>query len=83
MTAMAQLSHVTSALQVEIEKELRRQLLDIDEHSSQQARQLELLHQHTLAMHTLAPGATALTCPYHGHAVYRTTLTSTIVRVHT
>lgn len=43
-------------LQVEIEKELRRQLLEVDEHSSHQARQLELLHDHTLAMHTLAPG---------------------------
>lgn len=44
------------ASQVDIEKELRRQLLEIDEHSSHQARQLELLQEHTLAMHSLAPG---------------------------
>jgi len=43
-------------VQVEIEKELRRQLLEVDEHSSHQARQLELLQEHTLAMRSLAPG---------------------------
>ena len=52
-------------LQVEIEKELRRQLLEVDEHSSHQARQLDLLHHHTLAMHTLAPGhPPALVCQH-------------------
>jgi len=43
-------------VQVEIEKELRRQLLEVDEHSSHQGRQLERLQQHTVAMHALAPG---------------------------
>ncbi|DBA74307.1 TPA: hypothetical protein ACH3X1_011082 [Trebouxia sp. C0004] len=41
---------------VEIEKELRRQLLEVDEHSSHQGRQLERLQEHTVAMHALAPG---------------------------
>ena len=48
--------------QVEIEKKLRRQLLEIDEHSSHQARQLERLQEHTHAMHALAPGD-LLQCP--------------------
>ena len=50
------------APQVEIEKKLRRQLLEIDEHSSHQARQLERLQEHTHAMHALAPGD-LLPCP--------------------
>ncbi|KAL0054846.1 hypothetical protein WJX82_003177 [Trebouxia sp. C0006] len=41
---------------IEIEKELRRQLLEVDEHSSHQGRQLERLQEHTVAMHALAPG---------------------------
>lgn len=45
---------------VEIEKKLRRQLLEIDEHSSHQARQLERLQEHTHAMHALAPGMLVL-----------------------
>ena len=44
------------SVQVEIEKELRRQLLEVDEHSSHQGRQLERLQEHTVAMHALAPG---------------------------
>ena len=46
----------SASVQVEIEKELRRQLLEVDEHSSHQGRQLERLQQHTVAMHALAPG---------------------------
>ncbi len=45
-----------ASVQVEIEKELRRQLLEVDEHSSHQGRQLERLQEHTVAMHALAPG---------------------------
>ena len=53
---LLELSLHGALLQVEVEKELRRQLLEVDEHSSHQARQLDLLQLHTLAMHTLAPG---------------------------
>ncbi|DBB09502.1 TPA: hypothetical protein ACH3X3_008062 [Trebouxia sp. C0006] len=45
-----------ASVQIEIEKELRRQLLEVDEHSSHQGRQLERLQEHTVAMHALAPG---------------------------
>lgn len=45
-----------ASMQVEVEKELRRQLLEVDEHSSHQGRQLERLQEHTVAMHALAPG---------------------------
>ena len=46
----------SAIVQVEIEKELRRQLLEVDEHSSHQGRLLERLQEHTVAMHALAPG---------------------------
>ena len=45
------------SMQVLVEKELRRQLLELDEHSGHLAQQLEVMTHHSMAMHTLTTGA--------------------------
>ena len=43
-----------------VEKELRRRLLELDEHSGHLAHQTEVLTHHSTAMHTLSLGTCSL-----------------------